>query len=156
MVSEAHKFQRGIWVTLLFTFLLWIIKAIEVAFEIDFTEFGILPRHLYGMFGIITGPLVHGDIFHLISNTFPLIILGVGLFYFYHRIAFEVIFIIYLMTLATSSPVSSFMKCTVPSSSNSPQCAASAGKQTESSESVRDQRRSPVVKSQSISCCGKD
>lgn len=98
MVSEAHKFQRGIWVTLLFTFLLWIIKAIEVAFELDFTEFGILPRHLYGMFGIITGPLVHGDIFHLISNTFPLIILGVGLFYFYHRIAFEVIFIIYLMT----------------------------------------------------------
>jgi membrane associated rhomboid family serine protease len=98
MVSEAHRFQRGIWVTLLFTFLLWFIKAIEVAFEIDFTEFGILPRHLYGMFGIITGPLVHGDIFHLISNTFPLIILGIGLFYFYHKIAFEVILIIYLMT----------------------------------------------------------
>lgn len=81
-----------------FILLLWSIEAFEYAFSLDFRQLGILPRTLKGTIGIITGPLVHGDVFHLISNTFPLIVLGVGIFYFYDRIAFEVIFLIYFLT----------------------------------------------------------
>jgi len=98
MISEIQRFRRGVWFSLAFVFLLWTIQAFELAFSIDLHEFGILPRTLKGTIGIITGPLVHGDFFHLVSNTFPLVILGVGIFYFYHRIALEVIILIYLMT----------------------------------------------------------
>jgi len=98
MSNDAIRFRRGIWISVTFILLLWTVQAFEVAFSMDLREFGILPRTLKGTIGIITGPLIHGDFFHLVSNTFPLIILGVGLFYFYHKIAFEVILIIYIMT----------------------------------------------------------
>ena len=45
---------------------------------------------------LLASTLIHGDIYHLVSNTFPIIILGLGLFYFYHKIALEVFFWIYL------------------------------------------------------------
>jgi len=97
-MNEIQRFRRGVWFSLAFILLLWTIQAFELAFSIDLHELGILPRTLKGTIGIITGPLIHSDSIHLISNTFPLVILGIGIFYFYHRIALEVIFLIYLMT----------------------------------------------------------
>lgn len=64
----------------------------------EFTFLGIFPRTLEGSLGILTSPLVHGDIFHLISNTIPIFILITGLFYFYRLIAVPVFFLIYFMT----------------------------------------------------------
>lgn len=95
---ELKIFKRGIYLTLTFVLLLWAIKSIEWAEGWDFGYFGILPRTLKGSIGIITGPLIHGDLVHLISNSLPLLILGLGLFYFYHRIALEVFIWIYLTT----------------------------------------------------------
>jgi membrane associated rhomboid family serine protease len=79
-----------------FTLLLWVIKSVEWVKDIDLGFYGILPRTVKGSLGILTGPLIHGDSVHLMSNTLPLIILGIGLFYFYHRIAIEVFLWIYL------------------------------------------------------------
>jgi membrane associated rhomboid family serine protease len=93
---EFKILQRGVYLTLSFILLLWIVKLIEWAKDLDLGSFGILPRTVKGSIGIITGPLIHGDVIHLMSNTIPLIILGVGLFYFYHRIALEVFIWIYL------------------------------------------------------------
>jgi len=97
-VRELNIFKRGIYITLSFVLLLWTIKSIEWAKDLDFGYYGILPRSLKGSIGILTGPLIHGDLLHLMSNTFPLVILGLGLFYFYHKIALEVFIWIYLAT----------------------------------------------------------
>ena len=94
--KEFKILQRGVYLTLSFVLILWIIKSLEWASHLDLGLYGILPRTFKGSLGIITGPLIHGDAIHLMSNTIPLIILGVGLFYFYHRIALEVFFWIYL------------------------------------------------------------
>jgi len=94
--KEFKILQRGVYLTLSFVFILWIIKSVEWANSLDLGLYGILPRTVKGSLGIITGPLIHGDAIHLMSNTIPLIILGVGLFYFYHKIAVEVFFWIYL------------------------------------------------------------
>ncbi len=94
--NEFKIFRRATYLTLAFVFLIWTVKSIEWAGGIDFGSFGILPRTLKGSIGIITAPLIHGDFMHLMSNTFPLIILGIGLFYFYHAIALEVFMWIYL------------------------------------------------------------
>jgi membrane associated rhomboid family serine protease len=78
--------------------LIWLVRIVETYLQIDFGSFGIYPRTFRGSVGIFLSPLIHGDFFHLLSNTIPLIILGVGLFYFYDKIAFNVILLIYLMT----------------------------------------------------------
>ena len=96
--SDLVKFKDGVFYSLAFIALLWLVKAIEFSAAADFGDYGILPRKISGAIGIITGPLIHGDINHLFSNTIPLLILGIGVIYFYNKIAFEVIALIYLMT----------------------------------------------------------
>lgn len=96
--QESIRFRYSVAYTLSFVSLLWLIKILEWSLSFDFGIFGIHPRTISGTFGIITGPLVHGDFMHLISNSFPLILLGVGIFYFYNKIAIEVFFWIYLVT----------------------------------------------------------
>lgn len=98
MSTEAKKFRNSIVFVLSFTMVLWLVKALEWAVALDFGFLGILPRTLSGTMGIITAPLVHGDVLHLISNTFPLLLLGVSVFYFYDRIALEVFAWIYFMS----------------------------------------------------------
>ena len=39
-------------------------------------RFGIIPRTVEGLRGIVFAPLLHGDFAHLIANTVPLIVLG--------------------------------------------------------------------------------
>jgi membrane associated rhomboid family serine protease len=98
MISEAHKLRNSIFFVFTFTVMLWLIKALEWAVAMDFGFLGILPRTLSGTMGIVTAPLVHGDILHLLSNTFPLLLLGISVFYFYDRIALEVFVWIYFMS----------------------------------------------------------
>ena len=93
---EYKIFKKGTYYTLSFILLLWAIKSLEWSQDFDLGQYGIFPRTLKGSLGILTAPLIHGDIFHLLSNTLPLIVLGIGLFYFYHKIALEVVFWIYL------------------------------------------------------------
>ena len=96
--SERERFRKSVYTVLSFVFIIWFIKALEQATGADFTDFGILPRTLHGSIGIITSPLIHGDVVHLLSNTFPLVFLGVGILYFYPRIGLQVSLLIYVMT----------------------------------------------------------
>ena len=48
-------------------------------------------RTSWGLIGILTSPFLHGGIRHLISNTFPLIVLLTILNYFYQQKALSVI-----------------------------------------------------------------
>lgn len=98
MQSEGVKFRKSILVTSVFIAVIWSIKIIEYSLDFDFGLLGIYPRTLKGSIGILTAPLIHGDFHHLLSNTFPIIFLGVGITYFYNRIAPIVLALIYLMT----------------------------------------------------------
>jgi len=95
---EHLKFRYAVFVVMAFILLMWFVKALEFAGGTSYAHFGILPRTLHGTIGIFAGPLIHGDFAHLISNSLPLIVLGVLLFYFYHKIAIEIFIWIYLAT----------------------------------------------------------
>ncbi len=97
-MNEHKAFRESVFITLAFLGVLWCIKSWEYATSVDLSFLGIYPRSLKGSLGIVTAPFIHGDIQHLLSNTFPLAILGVGLFFFYRKIAFEVFIIVYLST----------------------------------------------------------
>ncbi len=100
--TTVHKdkfiFQRSIVIASGFVFLLWLIRVLEDSMMINLGVWGILPRSLSGLVGILTAPLIHGSAYHLLSNTFPLIMLLVAVFYFYDKIATEVFIWIYMTT----------------------------------------------------------
>ncbi|MFV0420179.1 MAG: rhomboid family intramembrane serine protease [Dysgonomonas sp.] len=65
--------------------IMWMIKGFEYLFNFNFYTFGIYPRTLDGLWGIITSLFLHGDFQHLIANTLPMFILSILLFFFYGK-----------------------------------------------------------------------
>jgi len=76
---------------------LWVVKWIEIKSEMSLEAYGVLPRTISGLKGVITSPFIHGDLKHLISNSIPLLVLTGILFYFYNTLAYRVIFGTYLL-----------------------------------------------------------
>lgn len=76
---------------------MWLVFMLQAVYGWNLS-FGIIPRTGIGLIGILMGPLIHGDIFHLISNTIPLLFLGSVLFFFYERIGAAVFFRAYFWT----------------------------------------------------------
>lgn len=98
---EAQSFRTtvtgSIALPFLFVLLLWIIKLVENFSGQSFADFGIIPRTFSGLTGILTSIFIHADYNHLLSNTFPLLILGSGLMFFYRPVAMKVFILIWLM-----------------------------------------------------------
>lgn len=63
---------------LLFVALIWAIYLVDVLLPgIDFNGLGIHPRSFAGLLGIFFAPFLHSGLFHLVSNTIPLLVLAV-------------------------------------------------------------------------------
>lgn len=76
---------------LYFVLFLWVVFWFEVTYGFNFNKYGIYPRTLKGLRGILFSPFIHGDIKHLYQNSIPLFVLMFSLFYFYRSIAFKVL-----------------------------------------------------------------
>lgn len=66
--------------------------------QFNFSKLGVLPRDPSGLIGIITSVFIHGDINHIASNTIPILVLGMMLFYFYKKIAKSVFIWLWLVS----------------------------------------------------------
>ena len=77
---------------IIFVLAIWIVFWIEIRFGFDFTNFGIYPRKLEGLRGVVFSPFIHSDIKHLFHNTIPLFVLTMALFYFYRKISWKILF----------------------------------------------------------------
>jgi membrane associated rhomboid family serine protease len=64
--------------------------------DLDPAPFGIRPRQLAGLPGILFAPLVHGDFVHLVANTAPLLVAGTAMLFLYPNSALRVLPAIYL------------------------------------------------------------
>lgn len=82
----------------IFIFLMWMVKIVELLFDLDLTGFGIFPLTAKGLPGIIFSPFIHADIKHLFNNSLPLFFLSVALFYFYSEVALKVFIQTFLIT----------------------------------------------------------
>ncbi len=98
-MDERKAFRESLILPVLFVSSLWLIHIAKVAFDLKWMRYwGIYPMEPNGLLGVITGPLVHGDFPHLLSNSVPLLLLGVTTIYFYRRVAIPAIGMIYLLT----------------------------------------------------------
>ncbi len=99
---ERDFFRKKLFLSMLipgvFVFLMWLVKIIEVLFDLDLANFGIYPLSLKGLPGIIFSPFIHADFGHLFNNSLPLFFLGTALFYFYSEIAVKVSLWTYFIT----------------------------------------------------------
>jgi membrane associated rhomboid family serine protease len=96
--EEKQRFYRSMVFPGLLVLVLWIIKLIEVSFQVSFADYGLLPQSLIGLRGILFSPLLHADWAHLSSNSAPLFLLSSGLFYYYGRKAMTILMLCWLVT----------------------------------------------------------
>ena len=100
--AEQAFFRKKLGLSMLipgiFVFLMWLIKIIEILFNINLSDLGIYPLSLKGLYGIIFSPFIHADFGHLFNNSLPLFFLGTALFYFYSEIAVKVSLWTYFLT----------------------------------------------------------
>jgi len=90
--QDQFKYSTGvIGFPIAFILLLWLVFWFEVRFGFKFNDFGVFPRTLSGLKGVVFSPFIHGSMEHLYHNTIPLFVLSMALFYFYREISWKVI-----------------------------------------------------------------
>jgi membrane associated rhomboid family serine protease len=55
---------------------MWVVQVIDAVDHYSLTKYGIEPREVDGLDGIVFSPFLHGSWGHLIGNTVPFIVLG--------------------------------------------------------------------------------
>lgn len=92
MNDNHFKYTNSVIVIpLFFVWILWFVYWLEVKFDINFVQNGILPRTFSGLQGVIFSPFIHANLQHLYNNSIPLIILLAALRFFYSRQSLPVI-----------------------------------------------------------------
>lgn len=76
----------------------WGIFLADYFFKLDLYQFGVNPRTMSGLKGILFSPFIHGDFGHIINNSLPIVILSSMIFYFYKPIAWPAIVWIYIIS----------------------------------------------------------
>lgn len=93
-----NDIQRSAFVPLLFLTVCWLVFGVESFFNISFHQYGLKPRDWEGLRGILFMPFLHGDIEHILNNSFGILVLGFLLFLSYKEIALIVFAMIFLLS----------------------------------------------------------
>jgi len=57
--------------------LMWVLEIADVALDHRLDRYGIEPRDVDGLDGVVTAPFLHVGFGHLIGNTLPFVVMGV-------------------------------------------------------------------------------
>lgn len=77
------SFRLAFRIALCLVAFLWLIQAVNTALDLGLERFGVRPRELSGLPGIVLAPLLHGSFGHLIANTAPLLVLLTAMLHLY-------------------------------------------------------------------------
>ena len=99
-MNEISKryFLESLRFPVFFVGLMWVVHILKSIVGLSLANFGVLPREIYGLKGILTSPFIHGDMQHLISNSVPMLMLLTMIFIFYRKVAIKSFVVIYLLT----------------------------------------------------------
>lgn len=103
MKSNNHPFGsvfEALFYPSLLLAVMWLVFWGEQLFPTDFHTYGVLPKSIEGLKGIIFMPLLHAknDVNHIINNSFPTFVLLAAIIYFYRDIALKVFVLLWLGT----------------------------------------------------------
>ena len=94
----TRRFLESIRFPMLFLLLIWVVFLLDQWLDLGMVRYGIFPRRRSGLIGVLMAPLIHANLEHIISNSVPLLFLGLIMFYFYRQIAFSAFFWVYFTT----------------------------------------------------------
>jgi len=97
-MAFSPRLKRAISWPLFLLICIWVIFILEQAFHAEWFTYGVAPRKIYALRGILTTPFLHGSWSHLLSNTPPFFVLMGMILYFYERVAIPALLLIYLGT----------------------------------------------------------
>ena len=70
-------------VTLGFLAVIWSVFLFDQLLRLELIRFGLRPREAMGLIGLVTTPLLHFNLSHIVSNSLPLMIGGTMMLYLY-------------------------------------------------------------------------
>jgi membrane associated rhomboid family serine protease len=73
--TDRRRFRRAVLLSALLLALLWWIKGFELLFDTPLGGLGVRPGDPFGLIGLLTAPLLHGSVAHLLANSLPLALL---------------------------------------------------------------------------------
>ena len=73
--KSRPSWRQAVVTSAAFIAILFAIRGAEVLFRLPLEQFGILPRTVRGLAGILFSPLLHGNMHHLVANSVPLFVL---------------------------------------------------------------------------------
>jgi membrane associated rhomboid family serine protease len=95
--AQTHAdFWLAVKLALGFVVVLWVIQALNATLDLELERFGVAPRELAGLPGILVAPLVHGGFGHLLANSLPLLVVGTAMLHLYPDSAAKVLPAVYL------------------------------------------------------------
>lgn len=99
-ITNFQQLIRPIKIAFGLVAVLWIIHLLRFTPLLDgpVAPFGIYPRRVFGLTGILTAPLFHSGWKHLLSNSVPLIAMFTVMWAFYRRVALQSTLLIYVLT----------------------------------------------------------
>ena len=74
LTGNQHQIGDEIKGVLIFVGVIWVVHVLDIFLPLG-ESLGLVPRYLSGILGIGTMTFLHRDFSHLMSNTFPLIVL---------------------------------------------------------------------------------
>jgi membrane associated rhomboid family serine protease len=74
MPDSAQTIREEIHGVVLFVGAIWVVYFVSLVFP-SLDRYGVVPRKLSGLVGIVATPFLHANLTHLLSNTVPLIVL---------------------------------------------------------------------------------
>ena len=75
---------------IIFVLIIWTVKIVECFFDLNIYIFGVFPREIIGLRGILFAPFIHNDFTHLLNNSIPILVLGSLFVFFYKNLSFEI------------------------------------------------------------------
>lgn len=94
--QELSNLKQSILLPLIFVVAICTVKLFEVIFNLPLNNFGIKPRELEGLIGIIFHSFLHKDLNHLWANSVAFLVLASFTNYFYKKVAYRVFLFSYL------------------------------------------------------------
>jgi len=73
---DASSWSGALIVVIGISAVLWVIQFLNAANNYSLDRFGLRPRRIDGLWGVVTEPFLHASYSHLFSNTVPFVAVG--------------------------------------------------------------------------------
>lgn len=90
------NFRLAIKISLLLLAAIWLVFLVDAMLGLQLTRFGLRPGSISGLVGVVTAPLLHGNLQHVFSNSLPLFVALTATLYLYPNSSLRVIPVIWL------------------------------------------------------------